>query len=188
MTELAVLLSLLVGFTRHGSLKALARLPLQHLDLAIAGFALQAVPFAARALGFPSGNWSDILLAVSYLPLLSFCAFNLHLVSGRWLFAGVLANGVVVAANGGQMPVIVWGSLPAEARGLQAAVIDADLRHQFAGSGVKLPWLGDWMYIPGVPTPIFSLGDLLLAIGIFLLIQEGMLAKFVDSPPSTPEG
>jgi hypothetical protein len=84
-------------------------------------------------------------------------------VPGLWLIAaGALANGAAIVANGGVMPT--------SARALRTAGLDVDpevFANSTALADARLAFLGDVFAIPSwVPfANVFSLGDLLIAIG-----------------------
>ncbi len=54
------------------------------------------------------------------------------------------------------------------------------ITHTVATGGTKLAFLGDVMYLPKpYPRPkVFSIGDIFLAVGIFIYIQQIMVKRF----------
>jgi hypothetical protein len=109
------------------------------------------------------------LHVATYAVALGFLWLNRR-AAGVWIVAaGALCNGLTIALNG--------GTLPASARAVASAGIDAD--SAFANSAVLenpvLPWLGDVFAWPA-PLPlanVFSVGDVLIVIGAFVAAWTG---------------
>lgn len=100
---------------------------------------------------------------------LLFVAFlqNLHLVGMRFAALGALFNALVIAANGGHMPVFPEALERAGLGGYASFLARAgDGLHVLAGEGTRLGFLGDWIVLPG---RVVSPGDLLLVLGLFSL-------------------
>ncbi len=109
------------------------------------------------------------LHVLTYIAAVAFLWINGRVV-GVWVVAaGAATNGIVIALNG--------GTLPASASAVESAGLDGDLA--FANSGVidhpVLPWLGDVFAWPA-PMPLantFSVGDVLIVIGVFVAAWAG---------------
>lgn len=112
---------------------------------------------------------------MAYLSLLAFLLQNRSLRGWGLLAAGLLSNLLAMAANGMKMPVSVTAM---ERVGINMATITAgqEMGHQILTAGARLPWLGDT--IPLVkPLPfnvVVSVGDILVMVGLFVVIQNGM--------------
>lgn len=147
-----------------GSLSRLAALRVRGVSIGVAALALQVLvitvwPSMPRPLAVAGHLASYVMLAVVLW-------LNRRL-PGMWLIAaGVAANAVTIAVNG--------GTLPASAHALRAAGIH--LRAGFDNSGVvthpHLAWLGDIMVTPSwLPMRnMLSIGDLLLVLGAGVLV------------------
>lgn len=106
---------------------------------------------------------------LSYALAGAFVVANLK-IPGVWLIGlGGLSNLVAIGANGGVMP--------ATATALRAAGMATE-SEEFVNSGVladpKLLFLGDIFSIPGevpVLNTVFSVGDVLIAIGTVVLVH-----------------
>jgi hypothetical protein len=141
-----------------------------------AALALQVV---AVEVSMPEGLAATLHVA-TYAVALGFLWVNRR-AAGVWIVAaGALSNGVTIALNG--------GVLPANARAVASAGIDAD--SAFANSAVLphpvLPWLGDVFAWPA-PLPlanVFSVGDILIVIGAFIAAWRG--ARRFGDPRSSP--
>ncbi len=154
--------------------------PLRSLWLVIVGFLPQFLIFylPATRTRFPS-SWVSIGLVSSQILLLFFCWLNRHL-SGIWLLGlGLALNLLVIAANGGFMPI----SPQTAARiAPQEAVASIPLGSRFGSSKdallapeqTRLEWLADRFTTPqGFSYKVaFSLGDILIAAGAFWLVTS----------------
>jgi hypothetical protein len=184
---------LLVGFLRGGSLRGLADLTLRYGWLVLLGLAIQVVVFGdlLPATALHGGLVRAIHLA-SYLLLLAGLALNLRVGALRVLGLGAFANALVIAANGGYMPVLpeaaraagVLGRLEAAAR--QEVVTNAVLLDE----RTLLPFLGDVFAIPaGLPLAnAFSIGDVFIGLGALLLIAQAMGKRANHSPAEAGAG
>jgi hypothetical protein len=162
---IALLISLLLG----GSLQALAQVDLQYGILVLLAIGVQLLVFSPwwqatveRVL------WAQLLYLFSLLLLFVAIWFNRRVPGFAILGLGLLLNTLVIAANGGHMPV----SLQA----LRIAGI-AQSRAEFETLRVTnsilineetvLPFLGDVFAIPAtVPLPnVFSVGDVFITLG-----------------------
>lgn len=113
------------------------------------------------------------LVIASYLLLLGAIAYNLDRQCLRIIFVGLLLNITVIALNGGKMPV----SLPlAESLGYDttALVSGHDFKRIVMTNTTGFNFLGDIIYIPVPIARVVSLGDILIALGAFLMVQDFM--------------
>lgn len=191
LAVVVLLAALAVGRLAGGTLARLAETPVRRRRLA--GLAL-----AAQVLGVVVGGpLHAVGLAASAGLVVAFLAVNRGLRGTGLVAAGLLANALVVGANGA-MPV----SLDAAARaGVGPSAAD-DARHEPAGPGTRLRLLGDVVPVPlpGLPS-VVSPGDVLVAAGLAQLVVAGMLRPrplpvLPDArgrqrralPPSAPSG
>lgn len=168
---LAVLLAALAsGWACGGSLDRLGELPLRRPGLVVAALATQ---LAGTLLGGPFFAGGLLLSAALVVMFLS---HNRGIAGTGLVAVGLLANVLVVGVNGA-MPV----SPDAAARAgvsTQDLLLGADARHQLAGDGTRLPWLGDVVPFPLPVRPqIISAGDVLVAAGLGQLVVVGMLGR-----------
>ncbi|MDI3316784.1 MAG: DUF5317 domain-containing protein [Bacillota bacterium] len=168
------LLGLVTGLARGGRLGRLLDLEFRWLGLLVAGFLVQnALPLLAGP-GVAGGAAMAAANVVAFGLFVAFAAWNLHLPGLVWFLLGSASNLLVIALNGGRMPVVMkpWVHLRPEL--IEALRGGQDALHVLAGPGTRLPWLADYLALPRIPTPIFSPGDLLIAIGAFLLLERGV--------------
>lgn len=172
--------ALVVGWLRGGSLDRLGSLPLRSRALVVLALVVQLVGTLV------GGPLHAVGLAVSAALVVGFLARNRG-VRGTGLVAlGLLANALVVGANGA-MPV----RLEAAARagtGVSSLVL-GDSRHELEGPGTRLRLLGDVIAVPLPVRPeVVSVGDVLVAAGLGQLVVLGMVAGPGTPRRRTPQG
>lgn len=165
-----LLIGLVSAIVRGGKIAGLADLPFKYPWALVAALLLRigAIELAGRGIPF----------FIEYGALMQLIAFIL-LSAALWLnypilrvtAAGVTLNLVVIAANGGAMPI----SRPAlAAAGLEG--MEPVVSHIFIGAGTPLWFLGD--VIPLVPpypfTKVISIGDIVLLVGVIIYINWAM--------------
>jgi hypothetical protein len=145
--------------------------------LVIVGFLPQFISFYLPATRTRIPDfWVSVGLLSSQILLLVFCWLNGRL-SGVWLLAlGLALNLLVIALNGGFMPIS-----PQTASGLASQEVVQSIplgsRIGFSKdilllpSNTRLAWLSDDFLLPkGLPyQAAFSLGDVVIAVGAFWL-------------------
>ncbi len=174
----AVLIGVVLGYLRRGRVKHLASLRLRHLWLVSVALLLQLaifplfserplLPYATTALHF-----------LSYGLIFLFLFLNHHVLSFAPIGLGSFMNLLVIIVNGGYMP----SSLTALERSGAQEVVAHLLKNGVYGNVIlmsgatRLNILGDFLYLPGSRpfAAAFSIGDLLLALGLIWLIAQGM--------------
>jgi hypothetical protein len=172
LMPLLIALAIVVGLLRGGSLRNFAALPLRWVPLIIASFVLQLflfTPFLHRPL---------IAVAVEPLYLLSMAmaavwvALNWRIPGMPLIALGLFMNFVAIAANGGHMPVSRENMLYS---GKIANFADGATT---SNNSVLAPpeQVRLWILTDIIPLPkefplanVFSIGDVLLVIGIGML-------------------
>jgi len=91
-----------------------------------------------------------------------------------WITLGIFLNTVVIGLNGGVMPVDPL-FLPEESR---RALLGGQGTHGLMTPMTHLSFLGDRFYLNILGfKQVFSVGDILIDIGIFLLVFRTMVRK-----------
>lgn len=180
---LAVLVSFLIGAIRtRGRIGGLSRLRLRSTGLVFIALVLQ-IPLLRSPAGSVERHFppTSILFLLSYLLLLFFVWRNRRL-AGFWMLGlGVMLNLLVIVGNGGFMPI----SPDTLARLNPGA--SADQRetsyHRHHSKGIILMdsetcfWALSDVFVLPPPFPLptaFSIGDMFIASGSFLLLQKAM--------------
>lgn len=178
----SVVSSIIVGKVRKGKIGNIEKVELRGWYLFIAAFLLEA---AANFLSLRSsepvkqflrGNFIYIH-SLSYILLFLCIGLNCKRKSMWLVFAGTLMNFLVIIFNGGHMPVWFEGVKIAGIIKPDAVEAGIDLTHSFITETTRLKFLADIIPLPRpYPFPkVLSPGDILLAAGVFIFIQEAML-------------
>jgi hypothetical protein len=163
---LGVILGLLIG----GRLERLAQIHFEWAWLAVVGLAIQVVLFSTSIGGSFSGGVGEAIYVASTGMVLIAVWRNLAVPGLALVAIGAISNLAAIVANGGVMPTTV--------EALSAAGLSAE--DGFSNSAVLedpvLAPLTDILAIPsGLPfANVFSVGDVLIALGIVLTIAIGM--------------
>jgi hypothetical protein len=167
--------AVLLGLGLGGSWRRLADLPMRRLGLVVAAVLAQAGGAVVGVMGFADESTSYVVgLAVSAAFALAFCARNVRVAGVPLVSSGLLLNAVVVGANGA-MPVSIVAAYHARVP-IAAISAGTDARHEIAGVGTALPWLGDVLPVPLPVRPeVVSAGDVLVVAGLAELVVLGML-------------
>ena len=158
--------ALVVGWATGGSLERLGSLELRSLRLVAAALAAQVL---GTVIGGPV---HAVGLALSAVLVLAFLARNRHAHGTGLVAVGLLANALVVAANGA-MPVSPQAADRAGVGVLE--LLTGDQRHELEGPDTRLRVLGDVVPVPLPWRPeVVSAGDVLVAAGLGQLVFLGM--------------
>jgi hypothetical protein len=167
---LAALTGVVVGFAVRGSFGRLASLRLRGWYLLILAIVLRVI---AEAADLP------VVFVAELVLLLAFATVNLRLPGLAVLGAGALLNLVVVAVNGGRMPIPL--RLVRAIGGPQAAADLAAHRgiadYVLLDAGTRLPWLGDTLLMPWPVPRALSAGDILIMAGLVIAVAAGMRGR-----------
>lgn len=174
----AVVLGVVIGYMRGGRIAHLASLRLRFLWAVPVALLIQLLIFplfTARAL-FPYATTP--LHFLSYALVFFFLVANARVFPLLAVGIGASLNLLVISLNGGYMPSSATALSRAGALGtasvLQARGIYGNVK--LMGPGTRLNALGDFLYLPRwVPlATAFSVGDLVMALGLAWLVFWGM--------------
>jgi len=167
---IVVLTALALGRLAGGTPARLASLPLHRRRLVVLALVAQLLGAVVGGPAYTLGLGASAVLVVVFL------AGNRGLPGTGLIALGLLANALVVGANGA-MPVSAEAAGRA-GTGTGALVAGTDPRHELAGRQTRLAWLAD---VVPVPLPRFPLvvspGDVLAAAGAGQLVVAGMLRQ-----------
>ncbi|MDR3586495.1 MAG: DUF5317 domain-containing protein [Desulfosporosinus sp.] len=172
-----LILALFISLISGGKLSRLGELVLREFWLVPLALVIQSVVYWAGVRGIRVGpSWlSPVLDTMSYLLLILFILRNSSLAGIRWITLGILLNALVIASNGGVMPVDP--SFLSEAS--RKALLAGQGTHGLMTATTYLRFLADRFYLNvlGLDKQVFSVGDSLIDIGIFLLVFKTMKRK-----------
>ena len=176
---IAVPIGIVVGLLLGGRLERLSQIRFEWAWLAVAGLAIQVVLFSTSiAETFPPGVGEATYVASTGMVLIAVWR-NLAVPGLPLVAIGAISNLAAVVANGGVMPTTV--------EALRAAGLGPE--DGFSNSAVladpALAPLTDIFAIPaGLPLAnVFSIGDVLIALGLVVTIELGM--RRGDEDPRT---
>ncbi|WP_274362683.1 DUF5317 domain-containing protein [Paenibacillus thermotolerans] len=177
-----IVIGLIVGFIRGGFLQGLRGLSQLKLK---AGWVFPVLLLAQFLVYFLQGrmewltDYSGYFYMAVYVIGLLFLYLNWSQSGFKLIFAGVFLNFLVMALNGGVMPV-----------SLEAAKVlgpyftdllqnnEVVYKHAMLMEDTRLPFLGD--IIPLTPpyprTQVISIGDIVMNVGIFMYLQSIMVS------------
>ena len=166
-----------VAWALGGRWHRLSHLQLRARGLVVAAVVAQAGGALIGLAGFADARRAYVIgLVVSAVCALAFCGRNLGVPGVALVSCGLLANAVVVAANGA-MPVSIVAAYHARVP-IAAISSGGDARHEIAGIGTHLRWLGDVVPVPMPLRPeVLSPGDVLVAAGLAELVVLGMMGS-----------
>ena len=182
----AFILSVLVGFARRGSLRNLGQIPVRHLYL----FVLSLVVFVGMyALAGTSGGGASMQYVraaniIQYAILLAAIGLNRH-IRGMWLVgAGTFLNFLAVAANGGVMPTSATALRTVGMTEMLSPDRTAQfVRHVIMAPEARLKLISNLIPVPGlgfVLPQVVSIGDIVIAVALFVIIQLYMCGPATD--------
>src|SRR5690242_4722669 len=179
----AVIAGIVVGLAAGGRLSGLASIDFRWAPLILVGFLVQVVLFS-DAVAARVGAAGPLIYVVSTLLVGAAVLRNLRLPGMPLIVLGALSNIAAILANGGFMPAAP-GAMAALGKGAptiysNSAILPepalAPLIDQFA--------LPRWLPFANV----FSIGDVLLAAGVVVLIVSAMRrAPGAASPGATEQ-
>jgi len=175
------LLSLIVGFLRGGRLSDLADVRISHIELFIIPFFLKALAFYGSSHYEFFSRYGYIFHLIVYIMLFMGVWYNRDNKYIVLAGLGIFLNALVIYLNGGRMPVSVEMSRFAQInpKDIEWLVSNNVATHQPITDKTLLWFLGDVIPLPKpYPFPkVISIGDVVLALGIFLYIQQQMVKR-----------
>jgi hypothetical protein len=175
--------AVLVGVMRGGRLGVLGEHPWRARFLPFLAVSLQIVAFLPdESASLGTRTFAAWLHGASYGLVLAFVWANLR-APWMWLIGcGLVANAIVIFANGGFMPVQPgapgFANAEAAVKGLynNVALVSQHTRFWLLGDIFETP---GWVPLRGA----FSIGDLAIGVGGFALVQ-----RLMRTPPAGDHG
>lgn len=175
--------AIVVALLRGGNLVHLASVPLRWRGVILSGFLIQVLIFSSfwqdRA---DTRGWTQFAYLLSLCLLVVALIGNRHIPGMTLLAAGLFLNFAAIAANGGYMPASPTAMQAAALRVLQPG----EIANNSIGMGpdTRLGVLGDLFAIPHgiIFANVFSLGDVVIAVGAVYLIQKALVLPRSPTP------
>ncbi|HDN84618.1 MAG TPA: hypothetical protein ENG47_02515 [Candidatus Aerophobetes bacterium] len=176
-----LIVSVIIAFLRGGRFKRLAEIDLKRAELIVISFGIQYILVRAGESGsIWVQKWGVYLYVFSYILLLVSIWYNRHIKEMLVFGLGIITNFTVIVANGGHMPV----SLEALKKAGMAYLLPllqskTYIIHTLMNPKTRLKFLADIIPLPPpYPRPrVLSVGDIIMGIGVFFLIQNYMTEK-----------
>ena len=175
---IAILVGFAAGFLLGGRPRHLVRLHLRWPVLIFVALVIQVAIFTSW-LPVPQ-PLRPILYILSNVIALAWLGRNIRIQGVPCVALGAISNLAAIVANGGRMPVD--GAMLARARGAAAELAIAQgqsaTNSVLSNGQTRLSWLTDrFLLAPPFPFPtVFSVGDLLIGLGVAWVIAAGMRA------------
>ncbi|MBM7606300.1 hypothetical protein JOC75_004348 [Metabacillus crassostreae] len=182
-----ILLALVIGFLRGGSLKGFADITFKMGWVFPALLLFQFLIFSLQNKISWIGEISSFSFMAVYVIGLTFLWINRHHSHFKFIFFGVLLNFIVMLLNGGRMPVSYEAALLLDPYYLETTKDSLYAKHALMNDSTILSFLGDIIPLKA-PYPreqIISIGDVIMNIGAFLSIQSIMVQKKKSINPET---
>ncbi|MYL62016.1 hypothetical protein GLW07_01475 [Bacillus hwajinpoensis] len=185
-----ILVAILVGYLRKGSLKGFAYLSFRAGWIFPLLLFIEVLIFSFQSTYAWIGKLSAPLFMLIYIVGLTFLWLNRKMNIGIMiLFIGVLLNFIVMALNGGRMPVSLESANILDTAYAEAIKNGLYGKHAVLTDRTALWFLGDVIPItdPYPKDQVISIGDVIMNIGIFIFIQRVMVkTKHPDTLIQTP--
>lgn len=181
----SLILSIIVGKIRGGKIKGISNIEIKGWYLFILGFLIEYSSIYIEM--YTNGKLS--LLIKEYFPYIYLGVYilliiglilNLRNKGMFFVFIGSLFNFIVIIFNDGKMPVSAEGlNYSALTKQMDMLKNGSALTHKIVTEATKLYFLADIIPIPRpYPLPkVISIGDIFVSLGIYLIIQKGMLSE-----------
>lgn len=158
----------------------------------VSGFLLQGLAFYFE----PTRRWmpdqvASICLVLSQIILLGFTILNFNVPGMPILIFGLASNLLVILANGGFMPMVAESALRIVSAGTLQTIGYGERISQVSKdillreSDIRFPLLADRFIAPPIFDHhfIFSLGDIWIALGAFLILAVGRKIRPLGENP-----
>jgi hypothetical protein len=172
----AIALGLVFGLATGGKLTNLGRVRFRWPWIVVA---VILVRFLVLATPLNRVEGAQYLYVLALAVIVGWTAWHVNRVRGIWLIsAGAALNLIVILANGGRMPV---APELATAMGGRTTVG----QYTLMGSQTNLNILGDWIKL-GPISQAYSLGDVLIAVGLAIVVFLAIRNPIADEGVSPP--
>ncbi|MCA1031395.1 DUF5317 domain-containing protein [Bacillus timonensis] len=172
-----ILISFIVGFLRKGNLKGIATLNLKWGWIFPVLLLIQFTVYLLQNKYEVLGNASGVIFMLVYVAGLTFLWINRNYRGMSLILVGVFLNFIVMAVNGGRMPVSAEAAAILDPYYLQTLKDGLYAKHTLLVESTKLGFLGDIIPLsnPYPRTQVISIGDVIMNIGVFYFIQYLMV-------------
>lgn len=179
-----IILAILIALFRGGAFTNLADMKLKAKWVFPTLLVIQLIIFLTQSHFDVIGQYSNYIFLLIYITGLLFLWINRHQHGFKLIFIGVLLNFIVMAVNGGRMPVSAEAASILDPFFIEVLQNGLYAKHTLVTESTKLALLGDIIPL-SAPYPkeqVISIGDVVMNIGVFFSIQNIMVPqKIKDS-------
>jgi len=169
-----IILSVIIGYVLRGKLKNIDIMSIEAIHLVLTAFLVKFIIVMSIQHGLITrGTLTYILYSIQYSLLLIFVIINRKNKYILIMGIGFLINALPIFINGGAMPVSASAALSV---GLTKPICMEGLYRAIDGT-TKFNFLGDIIPYKLGRAYVISIGDIVLAVGLFLFIVTGMKKK-----------
>lgn len=181
-------ISLIIGKILGGKVGNLENLYIKGWYLFVASFLIEIASLLIISRSYSNfsyllGNYFTYIHITIYLLLIVGLAMNWASIGLRITMFGSILNFLPIVLNNGKMPVSI-DALRYSQEYTQLSLLEEGriMTHVLETEGTRLRYLGDIIPIPKpyIFPKIISIGDLLIALGLFILIQTYMKKKSLN--------
>lgn len=168
-----MIISFFIALFRKGSLRGLSELKVKAGWIFPLLLIVQLVVYYYQNDYKALGQASGLIYMVVYILGLFFLFINRQHQGFNIIFIGVFLNFLVMALNGGRMPVSAEAAAILDPSFIQALESGLYAKHVLLDQSTRLGMLGDIIPLtdPYPKSQVISIGDVVMNIGIFLFIQ-----------------
>lgn len=174
-----IITSIIIGLLRGGELEKLFTISIEGVLIFATALLLRLGVWAFDLIGI-SGilTYSPYIIIISYFLLIYVSIHNIKLPGFKYIILGLILNGFVITLNGGSMPVLVKQGAITSINNTGLLESGTRVVHSLMNDNTLFAFLGDVISIPKPfpDTSIISVGDIMILVGLFILIQKIMMS------------
>jgi len=173
----AAIFAIIIGYLLKGKLKNIETEKIKGIEFVICAFLIKIILIACIQKGLLKiGMVTYLIYIVQYILILVFTFLNRRNPLLVVIGVGILLNALVIFSNSGTMPVSMKA---VQAYGIKINVSSKGM-YSALDSSTRLAFLGDIFPAKLIIHFIFSIGDVVTAIGMMLYIILGMKKKSIE--------
>lgn len=177
------ILGLSFALIKRGKIRNIGKIDIRSWYLFFISAIIQIILSLGKALNLNFAenlidNYFFYIYFFTYMLLIIGILLNINKRFMKFIFIGIILNGIVIFSNGGKMPVSIDGF-----KGINTSTEipdrEFDIKHISMGENTKFRYLGDIILI-AKPYPlarIMSIGDIFIILGVFIFFPDNMIGK-----------
>jgi hypothetical protein len=172
-----LVIAIFIGFARKGSITKLSETNIKLWYLFVASFLIQGLSMYFYQSSSFIASIYPVLIIGSYLLIMYAIWSNRSLNGFKFFGLGTFLNFLVIAVNGGRMPV---STEALESVGLSTYIpklLEGVTKHQIITNETRLWFLADVIPIQpplALGSSVISVGDIFITLGVAWFIYKGM--------------